>query len=564
VEPSSPDIVGYVHVENSGTLGEAVQPLLGAVGFAPDALRTALAATVGDLRMTLLPRDASVTVAWVQSPGDAGPAKRIVVLPPIASEEAVYLADCMARTKQTCTVLQGLSFIGPVGGAARIESLAGPLRDLHQATHATEISCYFRAPMLAENRDAILRALTAIHPSEPASLLRASPLPLSAAAANGAGADLRPVALPGVAGNQDLARILDVLLQDLDSAHIAVSPAQSPLRLAVNLTARPGTPLAKFLSVKAPEANPLVGFVPSDGFLRVALSLDSVEGKKLASDVLARSFPASGLQAARGSELTELAGALFGLGDQSALTVRPAKADGSPSWLFVTTPRDAAGASQGLQVLAERSDLLSGALKGAPGAAAAPAAGSPGSLLPVMPGATPGSSSPIHRTLLVAPSAEIFEKFPVGRMDDAAAASGASAGAAPLLLFCPTGPRFVAASDRDSLVESINRVLRLVPVWPALLSQKTFVAGGNLYLDLRPAAQSDKPWSESSPPIEMTARLAGGCGQVVASIPFEMLGLSAAPAVPAAPAAPAGLVPPAAPVGLAPPATPAAPLPAAR
>lgn len=534
VEPASPAIVGYVHVENPGALDEAAQQLLGqtgAAGLAPDALRVALAGLIGDLRMTLLPRDGAMTIAWVHLQGDTGPAKRIVVLPPMQEDD--YQKDCMARTKQKCTVRLGLSFVGPAGSAAWIEPLAAPLKELHEATQATDISCFFRSPLLAENRDAILQALAEIHLSDPATLLRAVQIPLSSLAANEAGAGLRPVVPAGMAHNQDATRILGVLLQDLDSAHIAVNPARSPLRLALNLTARPGTPLAKFLGGTAPEANPLVGFVPPDGFLRAALTLDSTAAEALARDVLARAFPASDPQAGRGRELTELAGAIFGLGNQSAITLRPPKADGSPSWLFVTTPRDPVGAPQQLQILAERSDLFAGApKKAATGAGATPAAGRAESLLPVMPGAMPAASSPTHRTLLVASAAETFEKFPIGRMDDAAVASASPAGAAPLLLFCPAGPRFIAAADRDSLIASVNRVLRLEPLRPALLSQKTFVAGGCLYLDLRAAAQADQPWTESSAPILVTARSEGGSAQIVASIPAEMLVPAVAPAAP--------------------------------
>ncbi len=484
IEPDSSRILGYIHLYAPDRLATKAGEVLGQTGRWPqaDAFKKRICSIYGDVRMALLPRDAAMTIAWVET--QYGSISQVTVLDEV--KETDYFRACLEKVKKTHMPKSGLSFIGERNVVEDLGDLEAPLRKIHQAIHPADLSCYFTGTLLTKNKKAILERWADLRTWNLSNLLRflLEPPP-----------EEPPPTYSTIGVYQKPAKIIPMELHiagriadELESIHILAEIDKDPARLVVNITAREGTALAAFCNQPAPSANPLARFLPNEGWLRACVSVDGKALAALAKAVVPSAAQGNAFPAQTASALTEITDALAPFKDASAVSLRPPQLGKLPSRVFILSPQTPGLASNQIKTILEKIGLFR----------------------------TASPAQPIA----LKEGMEKIENFPIDFFFNR---PGAAAPGQAFMSASQPGAYYVLTNDRVELDNTINRVLRLkLRLSPPLYAQALFLDKCHLYADFRPHSQAFFPWDPSTS-LALMGRVGDGRAQLVIAAPHSSL-----------------------------------------
>jgi len=516
VIPGSAEIAGYIRLHDPRGLSESISHALAWAGVSRSRFQimALLGAPSGDPNFGMVERDEVLTRVWIQdASGSATPPDRkmslMTVLPAIRDQE--LLTRCAAAAEMKSATVGGLSFIGPPDVIQRVNGWLPDLKAIQNAEQRCDVVAFFRESMWGDATGRLPRQGQGARLSD----------------AVGALARLGGIAESEITSRTEQMppcpsfpfRMACQALKDVKAVHLRLDINEFPLRLAVNLDAKSGTPLERFCKQSPGAANHFSRFLPPDGTIRASLSLEPSTLRALAVDLAKRAAaeaaiapaqaPPAGGQADRTVQWIERR--LFVL-DRAAVCLRGTERGKIDSFVAVLKPENPDTALQIVKELLEES-----------------------------PGGSQQAATPVaSREVEVAAKNAEYEGFPIDQFFAKAprprGGPSVPTGPSPMGRFthnavlsaCFAGSDLVLASRYQDLVDTMGRVLQMNALDQPLAAQSAFLDGAHLYADVRSAEAALRPWSESSA-LSVAGRVAdggdAGCFgvQLAVSIPAEAI-----------------------------------------
>lgn len=385
----------------------------------------------------------------------------LYLFPENTSKDTLAVIVQRANPDQQSEIADGMSMVTDTEAALQLARANLPtLKALFQSVQPADVSIVLTRPLWRNRITPLLKSLAAV--CAPASNPASVPLLLAAA-----------------------------LLKDVEYIHLAVDPERTPRRLSVVVQAAGNTALSSFFSQPSGADNPLVGFVPADGGLRVSLAMDGPLSESLlrgALDTLADSGAVDAgtidLWRQRAARVAVYKGnAAFSLGESAVpfqidqvLTsasslaaplvsnmLKPSTATLAPVEIPSGTPRVriVLATPDTDKILAQCQAFLDDP--------------------------DPKSKAPAPKSLLL-PGNATQEKFPIHQVFTPAPGSKATPlpPAQAILSAVPAGQYTLVATRFDDMSGFIRRSMRLDALCAPLEAQRTFVNGAQVYADYRP------------------------------------------------------------------------------
>ena len=270
VIPESPEIAGYLYLLDPHALDRQLPALwrpLGIEGMIPN-LADLLAVWTGDDKLRMATALQPVVVALLRD--QSGEFRDVVVFPEAGS--ANYLLSSARKRGKEGITEQGISLIGTREAVAQARKILPALKKLREATHPADFSLYLRSSLWKDRIEKILAFSCAPELSR-IKLLLNLPEQKDTTYVPAAVPKPTPAAKPKSAipfGLQVLGRVF----QDIETIHLALETNLKPNRLTLNISAAPGTPLARLLAQPAPNPLTEVLYLPEGGSLRGGASFD--------------------------------------------------------------------------------------------------------------------------------------------------------------------------------------------------------------------------------------------------------------------------------------------------
>lgn len=270
VIPESPEIAGYLYLLDPHALDRQLPALwrpLGIEGMIPN-LADLLAVWTGDDKLRMATALQPVVVALLRD--QSGEFRDVVVFPEAGSVN--YLVSSARKRGKEGITEQGISLIGTREAVAQAQKILPALKKLREATHPADFSLYLRSTLWKDRIEKILAFSCAPELSR-IKLLLNLPEQKDTTYVPAAVPKPTPAAKPKSAipfGLQVLGRVF----QDVETIHLALETNLKPNRLTLNISAAPGTPLARLLAQPAPNPLTEVLYLPEGGSLRGGASFD--------------------------------------------------------------------------------------------------------------------------------------------------------------------------------------------------------------------------------------------------------------------------------------------------